>query len=238
MGEAFAQKYPERRIAREGNRLFEAGDFEAAGTKYTEALELEGDFPEAQFNLGNTMLAGEKLDEAIELYKSVLRRDPGDDEARYNLAYAQKLKQEQEDQSQDQNDQSQGGDQSQDQPQGGDGQQEPQQGDGEQQQDQQGGGDGDQQQEQQSDDEGERPQGGDQPQNGDGQNDPQQGDGNQPQQGDGQQDPSQNQPQGQGGMSRQDAENMLEAMQAQEDNTREKVDGQKVPAGSRSGKDW
>ncbi len=115
-GPAAAQKYPERRMAREGNRLFEKNDAPGAGEKYAAALEIDTEFGEARFNLGNVMLAGEQLDEAIELYKQVLRATPDDQEAKYNLAYAQKLKQEQE-----QDEQDGGGDQ--DQPQGGQGDQ-------------------------------------------------------------------------------------------------------------------
>lgn len=209
---ASAQKFPERRIAREGNRLFERQDIQGAGAKYGEALEMAAEFPEARFNLGNVMLAGEKLDEAIELYKSVLRRDPADDEARYNLAYAQKLKQQQEDEQQDQQQQDEQQDQDQQQDSGGDqdqnGQdrQDPQPQDGQDQQDQQPQGG-------QSQDSG----GGDEPQDGQPQNQPRSG---------------------QGGMSARDAETMLEAMQAEEDATREGMEGEKVPAVSRSGKNW
>ena len=47
------------------------------------------------------------------------------------------------------------------------------------------------------------------------------------------------QQQAQGGMSREEAERMLEAVQSNDDNTRRKVDGQKAAkAGARSGKNW
>ncbi len=41
-----------------------------------------------------------------------------------------------------------------------------------------------------------------------------------------------------GGMSREDAENILDAMQQQEDRTREKVNAQRAVGVARSGKNW
>ena len=49
-------------------------------------------------NLGNSYLKENKLEQAIEEYKSSLRLNPNDEETRYNLAYAQKMKQQQEQQ--------------------------------------------------------------------------------------------------------------------------------------------
>lgn len=172
---ASAQKYPERRIAREGNRLFEKGDLQGAAARYDEALKLREEFTEARFNLGNAMLAGEKIDEAIELYKAVLRSRPDDRDAKYNLAYAQKLKQQKDEQEQKQ--------------------------------------DGKQPQEQPSQSQGQE------------QSQPQEQSGEQP-------------PQGQPQMSQAEAEAMLRAMQAEEDKTKQEMEGEKVPAGSRSGKNW
>jgi tetratricopeptide (TPR) repeat protein len=56
----------------------------------------------AQYNLGNSKLMSGELDESIEAYKEALRKDPTDDDARYNLAYAQHLKKKQEQQQQQQ----------------------------------------------------------------------------------------------------------------------------------------
>lgn len=58
-------------------------------------------------NLGNSLLFQEKIDESIEAYKDALRQNPSDLETKYNLAYAQMLKnqKENEDQNQDQQDQ-------------------------------------------------------------------------------------------------------------------------------------
>ncbi|MEM9051615.1 MAG: tetratricopeptide repeat protein [Bacteroidota bacterium] len=61
----------------------------------------------AQYNLGNSKLMSGELDESIEAYKEALRKVPTDDDARYNLAYAQNLKKQQEQQQQQQQDQQQ-----------------------------------------------------------------------------------------------------------------------------------
>lgn len=61
-----------------------------------------------QYNLGNAQVLGGELDKGIDAYKEALRKDPTDEDARYNLAYAHYLKkqQEQQEQEQDQDDQS------------------------------------------------------------------------------------------------------------------------------------
>lgn len=46
-------------------------------------------------NLGNSLLAQKKIDESIDAYKKSLRLNPNDMETKYNLAYAEKLKQQQ-----------------------------------------------------------------------------------------------------------------------------------------------
>lgn len=56
----------------------------------------------AQYNLGNSRLMSGELDASIEAYKEALRKVPTDDDARYNLAYAQHLKKQQEQQQQQQ----------------------------------------------------------------------------------------------------------------------------------------
>lgn len=62
----------------------------------------EDDRNKALFNQGNARLMGGEIDKSIEAYKNALRIDPEDEQARYNLAYAQRLKQEQEQQQQQQ----------------------------------------------------------------------------------------------------------------------------------------
>ena len=94
----------------------------------------------AYYNLGNSLLklagdsaelASQALQGSIESYKQSLRLDPGDMDAKYNLAYAQNLLQEQQQQQDQQQDQQQQDQQQQDQ------QQQDQQQQQEQEQDQQ-----------------------------------------------------------------------------------------------------
>lgn len=42
-------------------------------------------------NLGNAQLAQQQLEESVKSYKEALKRNPSDEETRYNLAYAKKL---------------------------------------------------------------------------------------------------------------------------------------------------
>lgn len=46
----------------------------------------------AHYNIGNALLSQQKYDEAIESYKESLRNAPSDTDAKYNLAYARKMK--------------------------------------------------------------------------------------------------------------------------------------------------
>lgn len=102
--------------------LFKQGRYQDATATYTQ-LAQDNTNPEAQaatlYNLGNVQLTERKLDEAIESYKSALRITPNDRDAKFNLAYAQKLKQEEENKDQnkdqDQNQNKDNKDQNQDQ---------------------------------------------------------------------------------------------------------------------------
>lgn len=57
----------------------------------------------AYFNAGDVCMAAQQYQEAVQFFKRSLRNNPLDDEARYNLALAQKLLQQQQDENQDQN---------------------------------------------------------------------------------------------------------------------------------------
>lgn len=213
---AFAQK-AERDYIRKGNRAFKDSVYVDAEVDYRKALDANPQSTIARFNLGNTLLWQNKAQEAmnefadaariekdkgrkaqifhnmgvifhstkeyekaIEMYKEALRNNPSDDETRYNLALAQKMlkDQQQNQQNQDQNQQDQ--------------QQKQQQ---EQQQDQQ-----QQQQDQQQ-----------------------------------QQQPEQKQDE----MSKENAEQLLNSVMQDEQNTQDKVKKQQqVIQGSRLEKDW
>lgn len=141
---SFAQK-AERDFIRKGNRFFNDSVYVNAEVNYRKALEVNPQSTVSMFNLGNTLAQQNKLQEAmeqyvaatkiekdkddlaqiyhnmgvifqsqkdyakaVEAYKQSLRNNPKDDETRYNLALAQKLlhdqqNQQNEDQNQDQN---------------------------------------------------------------------------------------------------------------------------------------
>lgn len=67
----------------------------------------------AYYNLGNIAFNQQKWDESIEMYKNTLRRNPDDDQARENLRLAQKKREEQQQNNQDQNQDQQQQDQNQ-----------------------------------------------------------------------------------------------------------------------------
>lgn len=98
------------------NSAYKLGKFKEAAQVYAQLADSLGQ--RAYYNGGNAQFKQRQFDAAIEEYKKALRIDPTDREAKFNLAYAQKMKQEQEgggknDQKQDQQDQKQ--DQPQDQ---------------------------------------------------------------------------------------------------------------------------
>ena len=142
---ASAQK-AERDYIRKGNRAFKDSVFVDAEVNYRKALEVNPKSSISMYNLGNTLVRQNKVQEAmeqysaaakiekdksklayifhnigdifqtqkdyakaVEAYKESLRNNPKDDETRYNLALAQKLLKDQEqnqqnqDQTQDQN---------------------------------------------------------------------------------------------------------------------------------------
>lgn len=81
--------------------LYKQKRFEEAAGKFTEVeekLETPEEKSRALHNLGNSQLMQKKLDESIESYKGALRKNPGDLDTKYNLAYAQMLKKKQEQQ--------------------------------------------------------------------------------------------------------------------------------------------
>lgn len=122
-----AQKM-ERKNVRQGNKLYEEKKFTKAEIKYRKALEVNPHSSFASYNLGNALFKQNKAKEALEqyqasesrekdprnkaaimhnsgnvfmgtkeyqkavdLYKSSLRLNPSDNETRYNLAMAQAL---------------------------------------------------------------------------------------------------------------------------------------------------
>jgi Ca-activated chloride channel homolog len=100
--------------------LYKQMRFDEAEQKFgnlSDELETPEEKARSLHNLGNSQLMQKKIDESIETYKEALRKNPDDLDTKYNLAYAQMLKQQQQqqqqqnqqnkDQQNDQNDQNQ-----------------------------------------------------------------------------------------------------------------------------------
>jgi Ca-activated chloride channel homolog len=115
--ENFSQSELEYRKALEQNRESKEGKFNLGTAmyrqeKFDEAAKIFSEVPselkdpasKAAFyhNLGNSFLQGQQIQESIEAYKEALRHNPADAETKYNLAYAQKLLNEQQEQQQNQ----------------------------------------------------------------------------------------------------------------------------------------
>jgi tetratricopeptide (TPR) repeat protein len=93
-----------------GAALYSQAKYEETVKQYESLLAQADDAKKtAQIwhNIGNSLLEAQQYEPSIEAYKNSLRKDPADEDTRYNLAYAkQKLKeqqQQQQDQDQDKN---------------------------------------------------------------------------------------------------------------------------------------
>lgn len=64
-----AQKYPERKFIRSGNKQYAKGNFSQSEVEYKRALEKTPDTYEANFNLGNAQYKQERYDEAVKIFK-------------------------------------------------------------------------------------------------------------------------------------------------------------------------
>ena len=77
-----------------GNSLYEQKRYDDARTQYSNSVKLSKDKTvksDANYNIGNTYMEGKKWEESIKAYKQSLKMNPADEEARYNLAYAQSM---------------------------------------------------------------------------------------------------------------------------------------------------
>lgn len=146
-GTATLRKARDTKEANERERLTQRGldDLKQAATSKDAKIRAQ-----ANFNRGNTLLDGNKLEESIEAYKQALRDAPQMEDARLNLELAlkrrEKQQQQQQQQGQGQGQGQQGQGQNQQGQQGQQGQQQGQQGQQQQQQQQQQGQGGQQQQ--------------------------------------------------------------------------------------------
>jgi tetratricopeptide (TPR) repeat protein len=95
-----------------GDALYKQNKYEEAGKQFVENVNLNENNEKksaALYNLGNSLLMANKVEESIDAYKGSLRLDPDNTEAKYNLAYAQDLlkQQQQQQKQQDKNKQNQ-----------------------------------------------------------------------------------------------------------------------------------
>ncbi|MDO4190691.1 MAG: tetratricopeptide repeat protein, partial [Bacteroidales bacterium] len=85
-----------------GNSLFRQEKYEEAAKQYGQAVNLAGDDKKRKaacyHNMGNAMLKAGQIEQSIVAYKQALRNVPTDDDTRYNLALAQALLQQQQQQ--------------------------------------------------------------------------------------------------------------------------------------------
>ena len=90
---AAAQKYPERSLVRRGNRAYDRGRYEVSIERYTKALEAAPGTWEAVYDLGNALVAAERYDKAAETLRAAaadsLRNADDRAEAYFNLGNVQ-----------------------------------------------------------------------------------------------------------------------------------------------------
>ena len=234
----------ERKVIRQGMKEYEAGNFSEAEIQFRKATDLNQQSFEAEYNtgaalygqekyeetmkqyetlvdraqnsettahvwhnMGNSLLEAQQYAPAIEAYKNSLRLNPSDMDTKYNLAYAKKKLQEQQEQQQQQQNQDQ------------------------EQQDQQDQDQQEQNQDQQNQDQQEQ----EQEQNQDQQDQEQEQNQDQQEQNQDEQE-QQQQPME---ISKEDAERLLNAIQQQEKEVKEKVDKKKAAAAKvKTKKDW
>jgi Ca-activated chloride channel family protein len=91
-----------------GDALYKQNKFDDAGKQFVDNHYLIEDKEKKSaslYNLGNSLLMANKVQESIEAYKGSLKLDPSNMEAKYNLAYAQDLLKQQQQKNQEQQDQ-------------------------------------------------------------------------------------------------------------------------------------
>jgi tetratricopeptide (TPR) repeat protein len=205
-----------------GNAYYAKETYSEAFGRFKEAGELaseKADKHKAYHNMGNVFMKRKEYEKAVEAYKQALRNGPNDEETRYNLALAKEMlkkEQQQNDQNKDNKDNKDDQEQKEDQKEG-DNKEE------NKDQDQKDQGDkGDQKEDQKEDQK-------------DGEGDQKEEQQKQPEQGEQQQEqqPRPNQ------LSKQQIQNLLEAMQNEEKKVQEKIDAQKVKGVKvKNEKDW
>ncbi len=91
-----------------GNAYYKQDHFEQSSREYQQLIDrkdVSDDQKAAAYhNLGNSLLQDKKYDESIQAFKQSLKLNPKDNDTRYNLAYAQSMLRQQNQQKQQQND--------------------------------------------------------------------------------------------------------------------------------------
>ncbi|MEM9866074.1 MAG: tetratricopeptide repeat protein [Bacteroidota bacterium] len=217
-----------------GNAYYNRESFGEAFGRYKQAGETatsKGGKHKSYHNMGNVFMRNKEYEKAVEAYKEALRNNPKDDETRYNLALAKEMLKKQQDEQQ--NDQNQDDKDQQDQK---------DQKDKNQDQDNKGDNNKDNEGEQDQD---ENKNEGDEGKNGE--NKPEEN-----QEGEGDKKKEQEQKPGEGDepdeqqqqprpnqLSKQQIQNLLEAMQNEEKKVQEKIDAQKIKGKKiKNEKDW
>ncbi|MGR7812618.1 tetratricopeptide repeat protein [Lacinutrix undariae] len=88
-----------------GTSYYKKGSYDEALYRLTQAAKNATDKDEkhkAFHNIGNILMQNKKCKEAVEAYKNALRNDPSDEETRYNLVVAKECAEQQQDKEKDQ----------------------------------------------------------------------------------------------------------------------------------------
>lgn len=216
-----------------GRAYYNRESYAEAFSRFKEAGEKAKEKPtkhKAFHNMGNVFMQNKEYEKAVEAYKESLRSNPDDDETRYNLALAKEmLKKQQDQQNNDQNKDDQNKDQNKDNQE----KNQDQNNEGDQDKDKE----GDQKDDQNKDkgDEGDKgEQKPEENQKGDGEEKEEQK--KQPNQG---QEPEKQPRPRPNQLSKQQIQNLLEAMQNEEKKVQEKIDAKKVKGKKiKNEKDW
>ncbi|WP_303598803.1 tetratricopeptide repeat protein [Maribacter sp. 1_MG-2023] len=211
-----------------GNAYYENQTYNEAFGRFKEAGEAstsKADKHKAYHNMGNVFMKRKDYAKAVEAYKEALRKDPTDEETRYNLALAKELlKKEQDENKQDQDDKDKDKDQDENKD-----QDKKDEGDNEDKKDE--GEDGDKGDEGDKDEEKKDD-------NKDGEGDNKSDQKKKPEQGEGENEQEQQQPRP-NQLSKQQVENLLRAMQNAEKKVQDKIDAKKVKGAKiKTEKDW
>ena len=75
----------DRQLVRQGNKLYRSGDFANAEVSYRKALEKNDRNPQARYNLGNSLLAQNKDSAAVAEFEKAAKAEPN--ELRKSMAY-------------------------------------------------------------------------------------------------------------------------------------------------------